>query len=132
MLLLPVYGYRRRFPHAHFLSLREEQSDIQSVLAGLVIYRPSKSCNIALIHFIWIYFYSAVPIAEYLQLCGYVSLTGVQAITVHGFNGESSTENKRAHDLRRSLGLAEHRASKELHVGICRSSCLATGLEGGL
>lgn len=69
-------------------------------------------------------------IAEYLQLCGYVSLTGVQAVSVHGFNGESSTENKGAHDLLGSLG--EFRGSKELHAGICRSCCLATGLETGL
>ena len=73
-----------------------------------------------------------MPIAEYLQLCGYVSLTGVQAISVPGFNGESSTENKGAHDLLWTLGLGEFRDSKELHAGVCRSCCLATGLEAGL
>lgn len=73
-----------------------------------------------------------MPIAEYLQLCGYVSLTGVQAVSVHGFNGESSTENKEARDLLKSLGLGELRGSKELHAGICRSCCLPTGLEAGL
>lgn len=73
-----------------------------------------------------------MPIAEYLQLCGYVSLTGVQAVSVHSFNRESSTENKGARDFLRSLRLGEFRDSKELHAGICRSCCLATGLEAGL
>lgn len=79
-----------------------------------------------------LFFLSFVPIAAYLQLCGYVSLTGVQAISVRGFNGESSTENRGAYDLLRSLGLGEFRYSKKLHAGICGSCCLATGLETGL
>lgn len=75
----------------------------------------------ALTHFTWIYFYSIVLIAPL-----------VQTITVHGFNGDSSTENTGAHDLSGNLGLAVIRACKELHAGICRSYCLATELEGGL
>lgn len=75
---------------------------------------------------------SIVLIAEYLHLCSYVSLTGVQTITVHGFNGESSAENKGARDLSANLGLEVIRASKELHAGICRNNCLATELQGGL
>lgn len=72
-----------------------------------------------------------MPTAEYHQLCGYVSLTGVQAVSVPGFNGGYSTKNKGAHDLLRSLGLGGFRSSKELHAGIFRSCCLVIGLEAG-
>lgn len=114
------------FLSARFFSLKEEQSDVQLVLAGLVI---------SLLQYSTYSFYldlSFLPfmlIAEYLHLCGYVSLTGVQAISDHGFNGESSSEKKEAYDILESKRLAKFRDREEFHAGIRRSCCLATGLK---
>lgn len=102
---------------------------MQLVLAGLVI-SPLQYSTYSF--YLDLFFLPFVPIAEYLHLCGYVSLIGAQAISDCGFNGESGSEKKEAHDILRILRLGEFRGREELHAGICRNCCLATGLKAAL